>query len=135
MGDFLQLGFGIDDLRQPRPLHLQQARRLADAAPGLEQRPADALHLDFVPPKGESLRSLGVRVRSCCEEWTERARTETVVFVTHVSPIKAAVAWALGGTDTMAWRMFVAPASIVRINIADHGPVLMTFGEQPPDVG
>ena len=99
-----------------------------------EQWAAWRADLDFVPPGGESLRALGTRVRAACDEWAERARAETVVFVTHVSPIKAAVAWALGGTDALAWRMFVAPASIVRINIADHGPVMMTFGEQPSDV-
>jgi broad specificity phosphatase PhoE len=88
--------------------------------------------LDFAPPGGESLAALGARVRSCCEDYSAAARDGTVVFVTHVSPIKAAVAWALGATDQTAWHMFVTPGSLVRIQISARGPILMKFGEQPP---
>src|SRR5438105_9634594 len=34
----------------------------------------------------------------------ERARDNDIVVVTHVSPIKAAVAWALDVGDDIAWR-------------------------------
>ena len=59
--------------------------------------------------------------------WTRRGRT--VVVVTHVSPIKAAVAWALGVGDEVAWRMCVAPASITRIGVAGPAPSLRSFNE------
>ena len=49
--------------------------------------------------------------------------------MTHVSPIKAAVAWALGVGDEVAWRMCVAPASITRIGSGRTGPSLRSFNE------
>jgi broad specificity phosphatase PhoE len=52
-----------------------------------------------------------------------------VVVVTHVSPIKAAVAWALGVGDEVAWRMWVGPASITRIGVAGGVPSLRSFNE------
>jgi broad specificity phosphatase PhoE len=85
--------------------------------------------LSFAPPGGESLASLGARVRSSLEELADRARSEHVVVVSHVSPIKAAVAWALGVSDEVTWRLFVAPASITRIELSRRGPVLHTFNE------
>jgi broad specificity phosphatase PhoE len=51
------------------------------------------------------------------------------VDVSHVSPIKAAVAWALGVDDDVAWRMWVAPASITRIGVAAGVPALRAFNE------
>jgi broad specificity phosphatase PhoE len=57
------------------------------------------------------------------------ARDRDVVVVTHVSPIKAAVAWALGVGDEVAWRMWVGPASITRIGVADAVPSLRSFNE------
>ena len=72
----------------------------------------------FAPPGGESLAALGRRVRSACEDLRPLASDGNVVVVTHVSPIKAAVAWALGVADDVAWRMFVAPASITRIEVS-----------------
>ena len=81
------------------------------------------------PPGGESLVDLGVRVRQACADLSERARDDEVVVVTHVSPIKAAVAWALDVGDDVAWRMFVAQASITRVGITERGPVLRSFNE------
>jgi hypothetical protein len=46
-----------------------------------------------------------------------------------VSPIKAAVTWALGGDDRMQWRMHLAVAAVSRVAIRDHGPVLVDFGQ------
>jgi broad specificity phosphatase PhoE len=83
----------------------------------------------FTPPGGESLADLGVRVRAGLEALAEHAARHDVVVVTHVSPIKAAVAWALRGTDDMAWRMFVAPATITRIATAGGHPSLHGFND------
>lgn len=85
--------------------------------------------LDFAPPGGESIRSLGVRVREACDELRGAAAEREVLVVTHVSPIKAMVAWALGVSDDVSWRMFVAPASITRIQITDRGPSLHGFNQ------
>jgi broad specificity phosphatase PhoE len=83
----------------------------------------------FRPPGGESLLDLGTRVRAAADRLAEPARTDHIVVVSHVSPIKAAVAWALGIGDEVTWRMFVTPASITRIGIAPHGPVLRGFND------
>lgn len=81
------------------------------------------------PPGGESLASLGARVREACEGLVDEASGRDVVVVSHVSPIKASVAWALGVGDETAWRMWVGPASITRIGVAGGRPSLRTFNE------
>jgi broad specificity phosphatase PhoE len=86
----------------------------------------------FVPPGGESLATLGQRVRGACEELLDEARRGDVVVVSHVSPIKAAIAWALGVGDEVAWRLFVQVASVARIAVGPLGPSLHTFNEQAP---
>ena len=87
------------------------------------------------PPGGESLVDLGVRVREACEDLAPRARDQDVVVVTHVSPIKAAVAWALSVGDEVAWRTFVAVASITRVAVTERGPSLHSFNETHHLVG
>lgn len=71
--------------------------------------------LDFRPPNGETLNELGRRVRAALEELALEAVKQTVVVVSHVSPIKASVAWALGLDDSVTWRTFLGQASICRI--------------------
>jgi probable phosphoglycerate mutase len=83
----------------------------------------------FTPPGGESLVALGERVRAGLDELTARATHEHIVVVSHVSPIKAAVVWALGVTDDITWRMFLAPASITRIAVSERGPSLHGFND------
>jgi broad specificity phosphatase PhoE len=86
----------------------------------------------FVPEGGESLTALGDRVRAACADVAKAAAGGVVVVVTHVSPIKAAVAWALGVSDAIAWRMFVEDASVTRIDTRPDGPVLRWFNRLPP---
>lgn len=100
----------------------------------------------YRPPGGETLAEAGVRVRSACEELfaggdgadartagkSTDARTGDVVVVSHVSPIKAAVCWAMGLGDEGAWRLYLATASITRIAWgAGATPVLQRFNETP----
>lgn len=84
---------------------------------------------DFAPERGESHTALHRRVREACDELAQRARHDHVVVVTHVSPIKAAVGWAMGLHQTVVWRGFVEQASITRVGVDDQGPVLHTFSE------
>jgi broad specificity phosphatase PhoE len=86
----------------------------------------------YVPAGGESLLDLGRRVRAACEDLSADAATRVVVVVTHVSPIKAAVAWSLGVSDEIAWRMYVEDATTARIAIDPTGPVLRSFNEHAP---
>lgn len=85
--------------------------------------------VDFRPPGGESLSELGLRVRAACADLLEVAADEDVVVVTHVSPIKAALAWALGVGDEIAWRAFVAPASVTTVACTPSGPSLRAFND------
>lgn len=93
----------------------------------------------FAPPGGESLHELGLRVRAAAADLADDAAQRHVVVVTHVSPVKAALAWALGVGDEVAWRAFVAPASITRIAVRGGAPSLHAFnvvthldGLEPP---
>jgi broad specificity phosphatase PhoE len=81
----------------------------------------------FAPAGGESLEMLSSRVHAACAELSEEAAASTVVVVTHVSPVKAAIAWALGVPIGIAWRMYVEDASVSRIDIGPDGPVVRWF--------
>ncbi len=83
----------------------------------------------FAPPGGESLVDVRTRVVPCLAELLEREGS--VVVVSHVSPIKAAVTWALGIDDTATWRMHLNLASISRVDRGAGGglPVLAGFNE------
>lgn len=85
--------------------------------------------LHFAPPGGESIAALGQRVRPALEDLVDEARGAKVVVVTHVSPLKAAVAWALGVPDDIAWRMMVSPASVSRIDVSRGRPSLVGFND------
>jgi len=71
--------------------------------------------LDFRPPGGETLNELGDRVRRGLEDLAAAAVHQDIVVVSHVSPMKAAVAWSLGAGDDMTWRLYLAQAAICRI--------------------
>ena len=79
------------------------------------------------PPGGESLRDVGERVRSACVELWAQARDIDVVVVSHVSPIKVAVAWALGVGDEICWRTHLDTASISVIAPGRSGATLRGF--------
>ncbi len=86
-----------------------------------------SVDLAYRPPGGESLSDVALRVRSACEELWEEASDCDVVVVSHVSPIKAAVAWALGVVDEICWRTYLATASITVIGAGRAGPSLRGF--------
>lgn len=86
---------------------------------------------DFSPGGGESLEAVSVRVASACGELEDLAAEDNVVVVTHVSPLKAAVCWALGTDPLVSWRTFVAPGSITRIGVGGAGRSLRSFNELP----
>lgn len=84
--------------------------------------------VDFRPPGGESLAELGARVRAACSEWSNSLDAPgTVVLVSHVSPVKAAVAWALGVGDQIAWRAHLDTASFTQVVLRGDRPVLSLF--------
>ena len=75
---------------------------------------------------GESLRTVTARVAGFC---TEHLEGGTVVAVSHVSPIKCAVTWALGAGEELGWRMFLDLASITRISGRDGHASLVGFND------
>jgi broad specificity phosphatase PhoE len=83
----------------------------------------------YIPAGGESLQTLFDRVVAACTDLLTAAADADVVVVSHVSPIKAAMAWALAGGPESAWRSHLDPASITRIGITPRGPVLRSFNE------
>jgi broad specificity phosphatase PhoE len=83
----------------------------------------------FTPPGGESLVALARRVEEACEALVDEATHGDVVVVSHVSPIKAAVAWALGVGPETSWRMFLGVAAVSRITIGPRGPSLISYNE------
>jgi broad specificity phosphatase PhoE len=83
----------------------------------------------YAPPGGESLAAVGERVRQACTELHEEARGHDVVVVSHVSPIKAAVAWALGVGDDVSSRMFLDVGAICRVQIGPRGPSLRSYND------
>lgn len=84
----------------------------------------------FRPKGGESIAEVGARVRAACASLQAEATEADLVVVSHVSPIKAAVAWALEVGDEAAWRMHLAVAAVSRLGIGPAGtPVLRSFNE------
>ena len=83
----------------------------------------------FAPPGGESLAAVRARVAPCAAELLDEARERTVIAVSHVSPIKAIILWALDLPDELAWRLRLDLASISRVAAGPAGPVVVTFNE------
>jgi broad specificity phosphatase PhoE len=112
----LEVDYGVYDGRP-----LDQATEL------FRHWPADVA---WTPEGGESLADLGARVRAACDDLWPEAQEHDVVVVTHVSPIKAAVAWALGVGDEITARLTVDVASVHRVTPGGRGrPALRTFNE------
>ena len=84
---------------------------------------------DYVPAGGEPLAAVGRRVRAACRDLAADAADRDVVVVSHVSPIKAAVAWALGVGDAVAWRMWLDDAAVCRIRTDGPAPQLVAFND------
>jgi alpha-ribazole phosphatase len=95
------------------------------------QRWRDNSH--FTAPGGESLATLDRRVRSACDELLDRAASANIVVVSHVSPMKSAVAWALDVGIGISFNCHLDQASVCRITVRRGRPILQTFNETAPD--
>ena len=87
---------------------------------------------EHVPAGGESLVAVRARVAAACTELAAEAATGEVVVVSHVSPIKAAVSWALGVGIEIAWRMFLVDAAVCRIDTSGSVPCLLAVNDEGP---
>lgn len=86
--------------------------------------------LDYSTEGGESFGTLNKRVVGACEELIQSLRQRRIVVVSHVSPIKSAVAWALGVPLDIMFRCHLSQASLCRIDVGRFGPLLHSFNEQ-----
>lgn len=154
LGTYLSAELGSDDLIVSSPL--QRAQRTAAAiANGREVRvderwielaygefdgrlqsdiPADTWNRwrsddTFAPPGGESLVEVAMRVVDACEHWRREAAGRRVVIVSHVSPIKAAIVWALGADTSLSWRMRLDTAAVSRLAVTADSTSLTSFNE------
>jgi len=82
----------------------------------------------FRPPGGESLIDVEGRVREALER-VRAMDARTVIAVSHVSPIKAAVTVALGVDAGVAWRTRLDPASVCRLELTARGAALVGFND------
>jgi probable phosphoglycerate mutase len=71
------------------------------------------------PPGGESFRAVGVRVRRAVGRIREGHPGQTIVLVSHVSPIKLLLRDALAAGDAFLYRLYLDPAGL---SIVDSWP-------------
>ena len=76
----------------------------------------------FATEGGESFGALDARVRDACNDLVARMGDRNVVVVSHVSPIKAAVAWALNAPIGIMFHCHLSQASLCQIGIGKFGP-------------
>ncbi|AKK11543.1 bifunctional RNase H/acid phosphatase [Corynebacterium uterequi] len=69
------------------------------------------------PPGGESFAQVFARVSAAVHEIADRHRGQTVVIVSHVNPIKAVIAMALGSGPAVFARLMLALASVSVVDV------------------
>jgi probable phosphoglycerate mutase len=77
--------------------------------------------MDEAPSGGESFRDVEKRVLEALDRLLERFHGQTVLVVSHVTPIKTLVARALEAELDTVYRMELAPASITVVTFYDDG--------------
>jgi len=66
-------------------------------------------------------------VHEAIEDLLNNTEHSHIVVVSHVSPIKAAVAWALGVGVNVSWRTALDRASMTTVRLDAKHPALKTF--------
>jgi probable phosphoglycerate mutase len=87
---------------------------------------------------GESLASVDQRVHAELEALLAdptsllHSSTSHLAIVSHLSPIKSAVTWALGVSGSASWRMYLSNASMTTIGTRSATPRLFNYNVVPP---
>ncbi|MEE6262210.1 bifunctional RNase H/acid phosphatase [Plantactinospora sonchi] len=76
---------------------------------------------DVAPPGGESFVEVGARVRRAMAGLLSAYPGETVVVVSHVSPLKIALRDALAASDAFLHRLYLDPAGLSVLDIWPDG--------------
>ncbi len=87
---------------------------------------------DFAPEGGESFRSVAARVTEACDEILARSAERDIVVVSHMAPIKTAVAWALDTPLDILFHTQLSQGALCRIGVGAYGPTLHSFNETLP---
>ncbi len=92
-------------------------------------------HHDATLGGGESLADVDARVHARLNDFLADATSllhdahRHLVIVSHVSPIKSAVTWALGVPGSVAWRLRLDNASLTTIAVRASGPFLVSYND------
>lgn len=90
---------------------------------------------------GESLREVDHRVHHALDELLANATSflhrahDDLAIVSHVSPIKSALTWALGVDGSVAWRTRLSNGSFTTIGVRGEAPTLVHFNVVPALLG
>jgi ribonuclease H / adenosylcobalamin/alpha-ribazole phosphatase len=77
------------------------------------------------PPQGESFAAVGVRVRAALTRLLDRYAGQTVLVVSHVTPIKTLLTEALLAPPAALHRMFLDVGSLNEIHWFSDGPAVV----------
>lgn len=91
-----------------------------------------ARDIEFAPPDGESMGALHRRVGAALDELrANHVPGQNVLVVSHATPIKSAVVWAMDGPAEMILRLRISLASITLVEHGPAGPLLSEFNLRP----
>jgi broad specificity phosphatase PhoE len=76
---------------------------------------------DVAPPRGESFAAVRERVRAELASIVEAYEGETIVLVTHVTPIKMILRQALGGSAEILYRIHLDLACLSEVHVFPDG--------------
>lgn len=119
---FIELDYGVHD-----------GRAIHDV-PQLEWREFRKSHATRIGG-GESMADLDVRVHGRLDEMSNDDEClihhpkRHIAIVSHVSPIKSAVAWALGVHGSITWRLRLDNASLTTIAVRDGALCLISYND------
>jgi probable phosphoglycerate mutase len=77
------------------------------------------------PPQGESFAAVGVRVRAALDRLLGQYAGQTVVVVSHVTPIKTLLTEALLAPPAALHRMFLDVGSLNEVHWFSDGPAVV----------
>jgi broad specificity phosphatase PhoE len=102
----------------------QVSRAHVSALAGWQEDP-----LRNAPPGGETLASLGSRLRSFLDEVARSASERTLLLVSHRGALRVLLCLVLGLPLTAHWRFLLQPASLSVLDCTETGGVLSSLND------